>query len=278
MLAAFEYWFGPYPFQEDGFKLVESPHLGMEHQSAIAYGNGFANGYRGRDLSGTGWGKDWDYIIIHESGHEWFANNITTNDIADMWVHEGFTMYSEVLFIEYHYGREGADAYCRGVRTRIRNDRPIIGQYGVNDEGSGDMYNKGAGFLHHIRETINNDSLFRDILRGLNKDFRHQTVDSKDVETYFINKTGLPLQLLFDQYLRTNKVPILEYVESNNKLKLRLTNCNQLLSMPIRIDGKQTQHITLTTAWQEFSAPEGVSIKNISDNFYFTKKEFSPSL
>ena len=278
MLAAFEYWFGPYPFQEDGYKLVESPHLGMEHQSAIAYGNGFANGYRGRDLSGTGWGKDWDYIIIHESGHEWFANNITTKDIADMWVHEGFTMYSEVLFIEYHYGREGADAYCRGVRTRIRNDRPIIGQYGVNDEGSGDMYNKGAGFLHHLRETINNDSLFRGILKGLNKDFYHQTIDSKDVEAYFIQKTGLPLQPLFDQYLRTNKIPILEYAQTNNKLKLRLTNCNEQLSMPIRIDGKQTQNITITTAWQEFNISEGISIKNISDNFYFTKKEASSSL
>ena len=278
MLAAFEYWFGPYPFQEDGYKLVESPHLGMEHQSAIAYGNGFSNGYRGRDLSGTGWGKDWDYIIIHESGHEWFANNITTNDIADMWVHEGFTMYSEVLFIEYHYGREGADAYCRGVRTKIRNDRPIIGQYGVNEEGSGDMYNKGAGFLHHVRETINNDSLFREILRGLNREFRHQTIDSKDVEAYFIKKTGLPLQQLFDQYLRTNKVPVLEYVELNNKLRLRLTNCNELLSMPLRIDGKQTQNITVTTTWQEFSISEGISIKNINDNFYFTKKEVSSSL
>lgn len=273
MLAAFEYWFGPYPFQEDGYQLVESPHLGMEHQSAIAYGNGFANGYRGRDLSGTGWGKDWDYIIVHESGHEWFANNITTNDIADMWVHEGFTMYSEVLFINYHYGREGADAYCRGVRNRIRNDRPLIGHYGVNEEGSGDMYNKGAGLLHHIRETINKDSLFRDILIGLNQEFRHQTVDSKQVETYIIKRAGIDLQPLFDQYLRTNKVPVLEYNQSGQTLKLRLSNCNESLKLPIRVDGKKSMEILLTTQWQEFKVEENVSIKSISDNYYFNRKE-----
>lgn len=277
MLAAFEYWFGPYPFQEDGYQLVESPHLGMEHQSAIAYGNGFANGYRGRDLSGSGWGKDWDYIIIHESGHEWFANNITTNDIADMWVHEGFTMYSEVLFINYHYGREGADAYCRGVRTKIRNDRPIIGHYGVNEEGSGDMYNKGAGMLHHIRETIHNDSLFRAILIGLNQQFRHQTVDSKEVESYFIKRTGIDLQPLFDQYLRTNKVPVLEYAQTGHTLKLKLSNCNESLKLPIRIEGTKPMEIFLTPTWQEFIVEENASIKNISDNYYFTKKEVLPN-
>ena len=211
MLDAFEYWFGPYPFYEDGYKLVESSHLGMEHQSAIAYGNGFKNGYRGRDLSGSGWGKDWDYIIIHESGHEWFANNITTNDIADMWVHEGFTMYSEVLFIDYHYGKKAGSEYCRGVRKNIRNDKPLIGDYGVNQEGSGDMYNKGAGLLHHIREMIGNDSIFRAILTGLNKDFRHRTVDSKQVETYFSEKSKLDLSPVFDQYLRSTSIPTLEY-------------------------------------------------------------------
>src|SRR6476469_1542099 len=163
MLKAFEYWFGPYPFYEDGYKLVESPHLGMEHQSAVAYGNKFKNGYLGQDLSGTGWGKKWDYIIVHESGHEWFGNNITSKDIADMWVHEGFTDYSEALFTEYYYGKAAADAYVQGLRQHIENSKPIIGIYGVNQEGSEDMYYKGANMLHTIRQVINNDSLFRNI-------------------------------------------------------------------------------------------------------------------
>jgi aminopeptidase N len=273
MLAAFEYWFGPYPFQEDGFKLVESPHLGMEHQSAIAYGNGFGNGYRGRDLSGTGWGKDWDYIIIHESGHEWFANNITTNDIADMWVHEGFTMYSEVLFIEYHYGKKAADAYCQGIRTKIRNDRPIIGFYGVNHEGSGDMYNKGAGMLHHIRTMINNDSLFREILLGLNKEFYHKTVDTKDIEDYFIKKTSLPLSPVFNQYLRATKIPIFEYTYNQGKLRYRFTNCDKDFTMPVRLGDKESTQIVCNAAWNQIELAEITAIESISENYYFTKKK-----
>jgi aminopeptidase N len=272
MLDAFEYWFGPYPFQEDGFKLVESSHLGMEHQSAIAYGNGFTNGYRGRDLSGTGWVKDWDYIIIHESGHEWFANNITTNDIADMWVHEGFTMYSEVLFIEYHYGKKAADAYCQGIRTKIRNDRPIIGSYGVNHEGSGDMYNKGAGMLHHIRTLINNDNLFREILLGLNKDFYHQTVDTKEIEDYFIKKTGLPLQATFDQYLRDTKIPVFEYAYQDGLLRYRFSNCNKNFSMPIQMGDQDKLKIICNTEWQQIKLPDWSLVNTISDNYYFTKK------
>lgn len=272
MLEAFEYWFGPYPFQEDGFKLVESPHLGMEHQSAIAYGNGFSNGYRGRDLSGTGWGKDWDYIIIHESGHEWFANNITTNDIADMWVHEGFTMYSEVLFIDYHYGKKAADAYCQGIRTKIRNDRPIIGQYGVNNEGSGDMYNKGAGMLHHIRTMLNNDSLFREIFLGLNRDFYHRTVDTKEIEDYFIKKTDLPLQPVFNQYLRATKIPVLEYSYNQGQLRYRFTNCDKDFSMPVRLGDQDQFNIICTTEWKQIEIPASVFVNTISDNYYFTKK------
>ncbi|MBM3414568.1 MAG: M1 family metallopeptidase [Bacteroidetes bacterium] len=272
MLAAFEYWFGPYPFQVDGFKLVESPHLGMEHQSAIAYGNGFGNGYRGRDLSGTGWGKDWDYIIIHESGHEWFANNITTKDIADMWVHEGFTMYSEVLFIEYHYGKKAADAYCHGIRSKIRNDRPIVGSYGVNHAGSGDMYNKGAGLIHHIRTMINNDSLFRAILQGMNEEFYHKTVDSKEIEDYFIKKTALPLSPVFDQYLRTTKIPVLEYAVREGALHYRFTNCDPEFAMPVLLDNKPMQEILVNTGWKQILIDHNFSADSISENYYFTKK------
>ena len=169
MLRAFEYWFGPYPFYGDGYKLVDAPHLGMEHQSAVAYGNKYMNGYLGRDLSGTGWGLKWDYIIVHESGHEWFANNITTKDIADMWVHEGITDYSETLFTEYYYGKQAGNEYNYGQRKGIQNSKTVIGTYGVNKEGSGDMYPKGANLLHTIRHAISNDEKFGNILRGLNQ-------------------------------------------------------------------------------------------------------------
>jgi aminopeptidase N len=235
MLKAFEYWFGPYPFYEDGFQLVQSPHLGMEHQSAIAYGNKFSNGYLGGDLSGTGWGLKWDYIIIHESGHEWFANNITTKDIADMWVHEGFTSYSETLFTDYYYGKKAGDEYTFGLRKRIENDIPIIGNYGVNQEGSSDMYAKGAVMLHSIRASINNDSLFRNILIGLNKDFYHQTVTTGQIESYISTKSGINFSKVFDQYLRTIQIPTFSYSydEKEKILTYQYKNCINGFNMPL---------------------------------------------
>jgi aminopeptidase N len=250
MIRAFEYWFGPYPFYKDGFKLVQSPHLGMEHQSAIAYGNQYMNGYLGSDLSGTGWGLKWDYIIIHESGHEWFANNITTRDIADMWVHEGFTMYSEVLFIDYHYGRKAADEYVQGLRPSIDNDRPLIGPYGVNTEGSGDMYHKGANLIHTLREIIQNDSLFRQILRGMNRDFSSEPTTSKAVEAYWSKKAGIDLQPIFDQYLRTTQIPKLEFRNMNGKTECRWTNCLPDFKMPIGYTADQNRQWA-STQWTE---------------------------
>ncbi len=235
MLEAFEYWFGPYPFYEDGFKLVETPHLGMEHQSAIAYGNHYMDGYLGTDLSGSGWGLKWDYIIVHEAGHEWFGNNITTNDIADMWVHEGFTMYSEVLFIEYFYGKKAADQYVQGLRPNIDNDKPLIGPYGVNQEGSGDMYNKGANLIHTIRQVIDNDSLFRQILRGLNKDFYHKTVTSRQVEAYISKKTGKDFSKVFDQYLRTTNIPVLDIRGEKDSITYCWKNVVKGFAMPVKL-------------------------------------------
>ena len=231
MLKAFEHWFGPYPFYEDGYKLVEAPHLGMEHQSAVAYGNGYKNGYLGR---GSAEGLKWDYIIIHESGHEWFANNITTNDIADMWVHEGFTCYSETLFTEYWYGKEAADRYLQAQRRGIRNKATIIGAYGVNNEGSGDMYSKGANMLHTIRQVINNDEKFRAILRGLNKTFYHQTVTTKQVEDYISQQSGIDLSKIFDQYLRNLQIPVLQWKYDGGQLQAKWAKCIQDFAMPIR--------------------------------------------
>jgi aminopeptidase N len=269
MMKAFEYWFGPYPFYEDSYKLVESPYLGMEHQSNVAYGNGYENGYMGQDYSGTGVGLNWDYIIIHESGHEWFANNITAKDQADMWVHEGFTMYSEVLFTEHFMDKKSADIYAQGIQNGIQNDIPIIGKYGVRNEGSGDMYPKGASLLHTIRQVINNDEKFRQILRGLNKDFYHQTVTTQQVEKYISEKAGIDFSTVFDQYLRTVKVPVLEYSQKGNELKFKYSNTVQNLKLPVRI-GDQT--INPTAEWQTVKLKSSVPVE-FNRNYYIRYKK-----
>ncbi|RYY63013.1 MAG: M1 family peptidase [Chitinophagaceae bacterium] len=251
MLTCFEDWFGPYPFYEDTYKLVEAPHLGMEHQSAVAYGNKFRDGYLGRDLSGSGWGKDWDYIIVHESGHEWFGNNITTKDIADMWVHEGFTTYSEVVFTECVHGLAAANEYVQGLRRNITNDRAIIGEYGVNHEGGQDMYYKGANLIHIIRQLIKDDAKFKALLRGLNQQFYHQTVTSAQVEAYIITKTGLDLSKLFDQYLRDTRIPVLEYRIVGMNLSYRWTGTVPGFNMPVKVwIGEEPQWISPSGEWQ----------------------------
>jgi aminopeptidase N len=235
MLKAFEHWFGPYPFYEDSYKLVDAPYLGMEHQSSVTYGNGYQNGYRGNDLSGTGWGEKWDFIIVHESGHEWFANNITYSDIADMWIHESFTNYAENLFVEYYYGKDAGSEYCLGTRKNIRNDRPIVGIYNVNYEGSGDMYYKGGNMFHTLRQIVNDDTKWRELLRGINKDFYHQVVTGEQIENYLSEKTGMNLKPFFDQYLRDIRIPVFEYYAKNNELFFRWNNCVPSFNMPLRI-------------------------------------------
>lgn len=234
-MKSFEHWFGPYPFYEDGYQLIDVPHTGMEHQSAVAYGNWYQPGYRKRDGSGTGWGLKWDFIVIHESGHEWFGNNITTNDLADMWVHEGFTNYSETLFIDYIFGEQAANEYNAGIRRGIRNDRPIIpvDAYGVNAQGSGDMYPKGGNLLHAIKHSLNDDEKFRQILRGLNKDFYHKTVNSTQVENYISSKAGFNYGKVFDQYLRNTAIPKFEFEVNGNTIRYRYTNCINGFNLPL---------------------------------------------
>jgi len=248
MLAAFEHWFGPYPFYEDGYKLVEAPYLGMEHQSSVTYGNGFKNGYRGTDLSNTGWGLKFDFIIVHESGHEWFANSITYEDIADMWVHESFINYSESLYVEYYFGKDAGSEYVLGTRANIRNDKPIIGFYNVNNEGSGDMYYKGGNMLHTIRQIVNDDEKFRGMLRGLNRDFYHQVVKGSQIENYMSEKTGINLRPVFDQYLRDIRIPLFEYSVKGKDLTFRWNDCVQGFNMSLKIyvSGKEKNIIPTT--------------------------------
>jgi aminopeptidase N len=271
MLKALEDWFGPYPFYEDSYKLVEAPYLGMEHQSSVTYGNDFKNGYKGRDLSGTGWGLKFDFIIIHESGHEWFANNITYKDIADMWIHESFTNYSESLFVEYFYGKNAGFEYVRGVRKNIQNDIPIIGKYDVNSEGSGDMYYKGANMLHTLRQIVNNDEKWRGILRGLNSTFYHQTVTTKQIEDYLSQSVGMDLTTFFNQYLRSIEVPTLEYFFKGNSLTYRWINCVSGFNMPVKVTLNGTEQLLKPeTQWNHIPYENANPVLEINKDFYAT--------
>ncbi len=276
MLEAFEYWFGPYPFYEDSYKLVEVPYPGMEHQSSVTYGNGYKNGYGGRDVSSTGYGMEFDFILVHESGHEWFANNITYKDIADMWIHESFIAYSESLYVDYFFGKEAGAAYCRGTRLNIANDRPIIGFYDVNRSGSGDMYSKGANMLHTIRQIIDNDDKWRSILRGLNEEFYHQTVISKQIEGYIIDKSGLDLQLVFDQYLRDTRIPTFEYALIDGKMRYRWANCIRRYNMPVKvwINGK-AQVLKPGQRWNTLELESPIKQVKVDQDFYVASLELT---
>ena len=272
MMQCFEHWFGPYPFYADGFKLVEAPHLGMEHQSAVAYGNGYQNGYRGSDLSGTGQGLKWDFIIVHEAAHEWFANNVTAKDEADMWVHESFANYSENLYTECLTGsREAGAEYVIGTRSRIQNDRPVQGVFGVNYSGSGDMYYKGGNVLHTIRQLVDDDDRWRRIVRGLNRTFRHQTVTGAQVEEYITTEAGVDLAPVFDQYLRTTMVPVLEYRLGGSTISYRWADVVPDFAMGVRVDPGDGALIWLrpTSAWQTLeTTPSGAEDFAVDENFY----------
>jgi aminopeptidase N len=266
MLHCFEHWMGPYPFYEDGYQMVEAPFLGMEHQSAVAYGNEYKLGYRGADRSETGVGNLFDFIIIHESGHEWFGNNITAKDVADNWLHEGFTTYAEALFIECAFDKEKAFQYTRGEWHNIRNDKPVIGSYGVRDDGSSDKYDKGSAVVHMIRMMMNDDEKFRKMLRELNKKYYHSIVTSLDVEAFIIDYSGLDLKSFFDQYLRQKEIPELEWYIKKKSLYFRFSNTVPGFSMPLEVtDGSKKEKITATTDWKNIRWTDNYDISFSKD-------------
>ncbi len=275
MMKCFEHWFGPYPWYTDGYKLIEAPHLGMEHQSGVAYGNRFMNGYLGRDLSHTGLGLAWDFIIVHESAHEWWGNNITMQDQADMWIHEGFANYAESIYEECQAGKEAGARYVIGVRANVRNDRPIVPAYGVNAEGSGDMYYKGGNMLNTIRQIVNDDEKWRGILRGLNKTFWHQTVTGQQVEDYISRQAGVDLSKVFQQYLTTTEIPKLEYRIAGDTLWSRWANVVPGFDMPVKIrfGGGRSAFIRPSEDWQPLALTGAHALAQpgdfaVDDNFY----------
>ncbi len=262
MMDCFQEKFGKYPFSDDGYKLVETPYLGMEHQSAVAYGNHYMKGYMGNDLSGTGVGNLFDYIIIHESGHEWFGNSITSQDIADMWIHEGFTMYSEIVYIECQYGYDKAMQYAYGLHNAVTNDRPIIGHYGVNKEGSGDMYPKGALMLNTIRHIVDNDSKWWRMLLKYSESFKKQIIKTQDVIDFFNKESGRDLTPIFDQYLRYTSIPELEFRKSGKVIeyKWNAEAPNFVMPVDVMIKGKKIR-LEASTSWKVFTE----SVKSIND-------------
>ena len=270
MMACFEHWFGPFPWYEDGYKLVEAPHLGMEHQSAVAYGNHYHNGYLGRDLSNTGHGLKWDFIIVHESAHEWWGNSITDKDGADMWVHEGFANYSESLYTECLEGTKAGAEYQIGTRRLVKNDRPIIGHYGVNDEGSGDKYYKGGNMLHTIRQIVADDEKWRGILRGAQKTFRHQTIMGQQLEDYISKEAGVDLSKVFSQYLRTTKIPVFEYKIDGTTLSYHWANVIAGFDMPVRVAYAAAGYSLMkpTETWQTARLPAANAEVRVDENFY----------
>ena len=266
MIHCFEYWLGPYPFYEDGYKLVEAPYLGMEHQSAIAYGNKYKMGYLGDDRTGTGIGMNFDYIIVHESGHEWYGNSVTAKDIADNWIQEGITTYSESLFEECLSGKDAGMKYCRGEWNNIMNNTTIIGTYGVNKEGAGDMYDKGAAIMYMIRKTIDNDEQFRAMLRGLSKTFYHKTITTKEVEDYIIKISKKDLTPFFDQYLRTTKIPLVEYYIKDKELYCKFSDVVEGFTLPVSISsGKFETELNITSQWQHIKWKGGYNVQFTKD-------------
>lgn len=262
MMDCFQLKFGAYPFVADGYKLVETPYLGMEHQSAVAYGNNYKKGYSGNDLSGTGIGLLFDFLIIHESGHEWFGNSITSADIADMWIHEAFTCYSESVFLECNFGYEKAQKYINGLKKNVNNDKPIIGQYGVNNEGSSDMYYKGALMLNTIRNIINDDKKWWKLILDYSNTFKHQIIETKTVIDFFNAQTGINLAAVFDQYLRYRNIPLLELKQKGKKLAYRWITAIPNFEMPVEImhNGNPIR-LKVTNQWQV----SNFKVKKMSD-------------
>ena len=275
VLKCFEHWFGPFPWYADGFKLVETPHLGMEHQSAIAYGNQYLNGYLGRDRSETGHGLKWDFIIVHEAAHEWWGNNVTMSDAADMWIHESFADYAEGLYTECQQGKAAGAAYIIGKRAGIENARPIVGIYGVNYEGSGDMYNKGGNLLHTIRQLVNDDARWRRVLRGINQVFARQTVSGKQIEDYMSRNTRLDLEKVFDQYLRTTRIPVLEYKIEGTTLSHRWANVVPGFDMPVKVTLSPGTFSFIQPIERWLTTPIRVKAEDFraDPNFYITTRD-----
>jgi aminopeptidase N len=272
MLEAYQHYFGEYPFVKDGYKLIEAPYAGMEHQSAVTYGNLFKNGYLGRDWTGVGISLRFDFIIIHESGHEWFGNSITAADPADMWIHEGWTTYLEGLYVEYNWGKDDAIKYLNGDKARVKNHRPIISERGVNAEPDQDQYFKGALMLNTLRSVVNDDTKWWALLHGFYQHFKYQNILTEEVVSYFNQQTGMNLTPIFDQYLRHAQIPRLELLfgEEPGLVMYKWRADEEMFAMPVRVGRPgEWQIIHPTTEWQWMKTPLSKDDFQVATELYY---------
>jgi aminopeptidase N len=272
MIEAYQHYFGEYPFKKDGYKLIEVPYSGMEHQTAVTYGNHFANGYLERDWTGVGISPRFDFIIIHESGHEWFGNAITAADVSDMWIHEGWTTYLECLYVEYRWGKEDGLKYTNAYKTKVRNQQPIITQRGVNREPPQDMYFKGALFLNTLRSVINDDKRWFALIHDVFQHFKYKNIMTEDMVAYFNQKTGMNLTPIFDQYLRHTALPVLElkFDEAAGTVSYRWKADEAGFAMPIKVGAKDNwQMVQPTTEWKTMKTPLKKDEFAVATDLYF---------
>jgi aminopeptidase N len=272
MIEAYRHYFGEYPFIKDGYKLVEAPYLGMEHQSAVAYGNGFKNGYMGRDWTGVGISLRFDFIIIHESGHEWFGNSITAQDSSDMWIHEGWTTYLEALYVEYRWGHDDALKYLGGLKPKVVGLRPIVAERGVNAEPTQDQYFKGALMINTLRSVVNDDAKWWALLHDFYQHFKYQNIMTEDVVAWFNLHTGMNLTPIFDQYLRHVAIPRLELLfgEAPGMVMYKWDADEDSFAMPVRVGTPDHwQLIHPTTKWQSMQTPLSKDDFKVATDLYY---------
>ncbi len=272
MIEAYQRFFGDYPFKKDGFKLIEVPYSGMEHQSAVTYGNRFANGYLERDWTGVGVSLKFDFIIIHESGHEWFGNAVSAADVSDMWIHEGWTTYLENLYVEHLFGYDDALRYVNGYKTKVRNREPIVTQRGIHRTPSQDIYFKGALFLHTLRNVVNDDDRWWKVLREFFQHFKYQNIMTEDVVSFFNARLGSNLTPVFDQYLRRADLPVLElaFNQAEGTVAYRWKADERDFAMPIRV-GERGKWMVIqpTTDWALMKTPLQKSTFEVATDLYY---------
>jgi aminopeptidase N len=272
MIEAYQHYFGPYPFAKDGYKLIEAPYSGMEHQSAVTYGNLFENGYLGRDWTGVGISPRFDFIIIHESGHEWFGNSITAADPSDMWIHEGWTTYLESLYVEYRWGKADAIRYLSGYKPKIFNQRPIVAERGVNAEPTEDQYFKGALMLNTLRSVIDDDAKWFALIHDLYQHFKYQNIMTEDIVAYCNQRTGMNLTPIFNQYLRHAQIPRLELLfgEAPGTVMYKWRADEDDFAMPVRVGTPDHwQIIHPTTHWQTMQTPLSKDDFQVDTDHYY---------
>ena len=276
MLEAYQHYFGEYPFKKDGYKLIEVPYSGMEHQSAVTYGNHFTNGYLGRDWTGVGISPKFDFIIIHESAHEWFGNAINAADVSDMWIHEAWATYLESLYVEYRWGHDAALKYLDGYKPKIRDQRPIVGQRGVLYDPPEDQYFKGALFINTLRSVVNNDPRWFALLHDFFQHFKYHSIMTEDVVSYFNQKTSMDLTPIFNQYLRHTAIPMLElkFNQADGSVAYRWKVDEPGFVMPIRVGSAADpedhwQIIRPTTEWQTIKTPLTKDQFEVATDLYY---------